>query len=523
MKKILTPLLVSLLLTLCLPVDVPAADGTPLWTNIFNGVANGADETRSLAVDGSGNVYVAGYSQGSGSGYDFATLKYSSAGVPLWTNLFNGAANGTDKAYTLAVDGSGNVYVTGGTYHGGGYSDYATIKYSSAGTAVWTNLFDGGGNSDDWAEALAVDGDGNVYVTGGSNRGVSYSDYVTIKYSSAGVPLWTNRFNGAGNGDDKAYALALDTSGNLYVTGYSTGSGSSEDYATIKYSSAGAPVWTNRYNGAGNSTDEAYALAVDGSGNVYVTGYTLNSGSFYDYATIKYSSGGVPMWTNLFNGAANGRDLARALAVDGSGNVYVTGYSDGIGSSEDYATIKYSNAGVPVWTNRYNGAGNSTDEAYALAVDGSGNVYVTGQSQGSGYDYATIKYSSAGVPLWTNRFNGAGNSYDGAFALAVDGNGNVYVTGCSQGSGSGFDCATIKYSGPPPFRFVTTGDRFGFTNQQFRLTLTGPAGSNAVISASTNLQSWTPLATNPLMGDSLNFTDTLATNFIQRFYRAHLQ
>ena len=97
-----------------------------------------------------------------------------------------------------------------------------------------------------------------------------------------------------------------------------------------------------------------------------------------------------------------------AVAVDGNGNVIVTGYSTGIGSDFDYATIKYSSAGVPLWTNRYNGPGNGDDYAFAVAVDGSDNVYVTGNStgSGSGCDYATIKYSSAGVPLWTNRYNG---------------------------------------------------------------------------------------------------------------------
>ena len=104
------------------------------------------------------------------------------------------------------------------------------------------------------------------------------------------------------------------------------------------------------------------------------------------------------------------------MAVDGSNNVIVTGYSDvnGYGTNFDYATIKYSSDGVPLWTNRYNGPGNDWDEARAVAVDGSNNVIVTGGATDSGgcLDYATIKYSSAGVPLWTNRYNGPGDSYN---------------------------------------------------------------------------------------------------------------
>ncbi len=143
------------------------------------------------------------------------------------------------------------------------------------------------------------------------------------------------------------------------------------------------------------------------------------------------------------------------MAVDGSGNVFVTGYSYDVGGDYDYATIKYSGAGVPLWTNRYNGTGNRGDGATALAVDTSGNVFVTGNSPGAiSSDYATIAYSSAGVALWTNRYNGTGNRGDGATALAVDTSGNVFVTGYSTGSGSVYDYATIKYSAILPLLTV---------------------------------------------------------------------
>ncbi len=240
-------------------------------------------------------------------------------------------------------------------------------------------------------------------------------DYATIKYSSAGVPLWTNRYNGPANSSDVPYALAVDHSGNVVVTGYSITSGANQDYATIEYSSTGVLLWTNHYNGPGNSYDNAYAVAIGAEGNVYVTGRSFGSGSRSDYATLAYSPAGVPLWTNRYNGPGNYADEAQALAVDNSSNVIVTGTSDGgLGSYSDYATIKYSSDGVPLWTNRYNGPGNYTDQARAVAVDSSNNVIVTGVSDGgvSGADYATIKYSSEGVPLWTNRYNGPGNTND---------------------------------------------------------------------------------------------------------------
>jgi len=161
----------------------------------------------------------------------------------------------------------------------------------------------------------------------------------------------------------------------------------------------------------------------------------------------------VQAWVQRYSGPGNGDDHATALAVDGSNNVIVTGYSLGGGSYPypHYATIKYSSAGVPVWTNRYNGLPNYWDQASAVAVDSSNNVIVTGFSVASGtypfslnYDYATIKYSSAGAPLWTNFYNGSGRLPDYATAVAVDSSNNVIVTGYSAGSGSSYHYATLQ-------------------------------------------------------------------------------
>ena len=225
-----------------------------------------------------------------------------------------------------------------------------------------------------------------------------------LTHGETAVQAWVQRYNGPGNTNDYAFAVAVDGSNNVIVTGASTGIGSGYDYATIKYSTGGIPLWTNRYNGPGNDKDYAEALAVDANNDVIVTGYSVGSGSGLDYATIKYSSAGEPLWTNRYNGPGKGDDAAYAVAVDGSNNVIVTGYSAGSGSGYDYATIKYSSTGLPLWTNRCNGPGNTNDYAQAVAVDGSNDVIVTGYWTGSDgkYDYATIKYSSTGVPLWTN-------------------------------------------------------------------------------------------------------------------------
>ena len=104
----------------------------------------------------------------------------------------------------------------------------------------------------------------------------------------------------------------------------------------------------------------------------------------------------------------------------------------------------------------------------------------------------------------------------------MDVSGNVFMAGYSIGSSGNYEYATIKYSGPP-FGFTTTSGSLGFVNKQFQFALTGPAGSNVVISASTNLQTWVPVITNTLTGGALNYTDAVTTNFIKRYYRANLK
>jgi uncharacterized delta-60 repeat protein len=467
--------------------------GVPVWTNYGNAYA------RDMTVDSGGNVFVTGSSTDEwGSVADWVTTAYSGAGAPLWTNGYNGPdRTRLDHGTAVAVDSGGNVFVTGPSYEASGTSyDFATIKYSSAGVPLWINRYNGPGNYDDRATVLAVDSNGNVFVTGYSFQGSSSaSDFATIAYSGAGEALWTNRFGGTGNEADVPNAIAVDNSGNVFVTGSSAGSGTSYDFATIKYSGAGVPLWTNLYNGPNNGADGASAIAVDSSGNVFVTGGSIGADGFAHYATIAYSGAGAPLWTNRFHRPSSGDDAATVIAVDSSGNVLVTGYSYGDISAEDYATIKYSSAGVALWTNRYNGPANGSDFASAMAVDSSGNLIVTGRSYGgtnTSYDYATIKYSNAGVALWTNRYNGGANGIDFASAMAVDSSGNVIVTGRSYGgTNTDYDYATIKYSGAgvPLWTNRYDGPGHGTDQPQGKASLAiGPDGAVYVTGASDGVE-----------------------------------
>jgi uncharacterized delta-60 repeat protein len=264
----------------------------------------------------------------------------------------------------------------------------------------------------------------------------------SIAYSQVSLH-WAQRYNGPGNSNDVPASVVCDNSGNVYVTGESVGSGTGLDYATLMRNSNGDLVWAMRYNGTDNGNDVPLSMTMDGAGNVYVTGGAVETGTGIDIVTIKYSPTGQQLWAAKWNGAGNSDEVGTAVVVDASGNVYVTGSS---GPTTDIVTIKYNSAGQQQWAIIYNGSGNGNDYPVGILVDALGNVYVGGQAVGSGtgFDYVAIKYNSAGQQQWASTFNRSAGGNDAAGDIGIDAAGNVYITGTSIGNDS--DYVTVKYN-----------------------------------------------------------------------------
>ena len=419
----------------------PAGTVQQAWVARYNGPGNDFDGAVAIVLDSSGNVYVTGESVGAGTGADYVTIKYNTSGQEEWVARYDGGLG--DAATAMAIDSPGNVYVTGQSWSAKTSNyDYATVKYNADGQEQWVARYDGPANDYDYPTKIAVDSSGNVYVTGESTGLAGDWDCTTIKYDSGGQQEWVVRYNGPANDNDWGTGIAVDKSDNVYVTGGSVVAGIFSEYITIKYNFAGQQQWVAHYHGTGNGNDTATALAIDSSGNIYVTGSSFNSNNNFDCVTIKYDPAGQETWAARYDGPIHLDDLGYAIAIDNSDNVSVTGAGAVSFNEFNYLTIRYNSAGQEQWVAQSDAGG----YAVAVATDSSGNTYITGTGGITNADYATVKYDAFGQEQWVAQYNGPGNGPDYANAIAVDGSGNVYVTGTSLTSEPfDSDCATIKY------------------------------------------------------------------------------
>ena len=334
-----------------------------------------------------------------------------------------------------------------------------------------------GGNGYDEAKAIAVDPQGNVYITGTignvpSGPTCCNGDLIVVKYDKNGVQQWGMGYDGAGHGNDIGNSIALDHAGNVYVAGAATGAGSGLDIVVAKFDPAGNNKWLQVYNGPGNGDDylDTHSLVVDRFGHVTVAGLSAGTGTGFDFVTIQYDADtGVRNWVARYNGPGGTNDKGRAIAEDVFGNVYVTGYSNSGGDyTARFATVKYDPKGQPQWVARTPATGSGLDYPYEVALDRAGNVFVTGITYTGatlgqpppalcGTDLLTVKYSPSGQTLWSKTYDGPGHCDDLLPSIAVDASGNAYVAASSDGSGptpgsnppinTGQDFVTLKYDG----------------------------------------------------------------------------
>jgi uncharacterized protein (TIGR03437 family) len=461
-----------------------------------------------IAVDSYGNAYVTGQTTAtdlatvsplqphSGGGWDSFVAKLNASGSALVYSTYLGG-NGDDRASGIAVDSSGNAYVTGYTEstnfptasplqatYGGGH-DVFVAKLNPAGSALVYSTYLGG-YSTDWGYGIAVDSSGNAYVTGytestnfptasplQASHGGGGPDAFVAKLNAAGSALVYSTYLG-GSGDDRGVGIAVDSSGNAHVTGsttstnFPTASPLQATYAggdcsgrpcpdafVAKLNPAGSALVYSTYLG-GSGRDEPAGIAVDASGSAYVTGWTqstnfptasplqpANGGGWSDAFVAKLNAAGSALVYSTYLGGGV-QDNGFGIAVDSSGNAYVTGYTN----SPDFpkASSLVPSGGSGAFITKLNATGaalvysnilGSSAQGNGIAVDSSANAYVTGDAQYSGFVAAIAKISggcSYTIAPASRSFTATAAT--GSVAVTAD-------TGCTWTAGSSASWITI--------------------------------------------------------------------------------
>ena len=356
----------------------------------------------------------------------------------------------------------------GGTQPSGGGGSSAPereakTEMSEPGTegSLWTRQF--GTRHDEDAAGLAVDASGNVFVTGSTSGALpgqtsfGFSDAWARKYDDSGNEVWTRQFGASEEGADSGEGAAVDSQGSLLLVGRTAkdlggASAGSFDAYLRKYSTDGNELFTAQFGTSGR--DQALRVAVDEEDNAYVLGETRGefeghtSAGKEDVFLAKFDSSGEQVWLKQFG--TEDTDTAEDIFVAG-GNIYVAGSTLGeidpavtkTARDNDAYVMKIDSSGEQVWVRQFGGGEAQSDAAFAVAVDGDGNVFVAGRTSGElpdkstwgGFDAFLRKYDAQGTEVWTKQFGSDQGLLDSdtAFGVAVDPDGNAYVTGTTEG------------------------------------------------------------------------------------------
>jgi uncharacterized delta-60 repeat protein len=374
--------------------------GSLLWTQSYGSPLNSEDRIWAACLDAQDNIYVTGGSIADyAHNWDYLTIKYYPSGETAWMRRYDSPFHNEDKPHAIAVDDSGNVWVAGGSRNRDQFWDYLVVKYRPGGDTVWTRRFDGLAHSADEALAVAVDRQGNVAVTGKSSNEYRVPEIVTVKLDPAGRQLWAASLHGTGNGPSSPCGVACDAGGNVIVAGSVSDAATGNDYAQAKYTADGRQVWFRTYDGPWHRSDMAFALLLDSDGSTLVTGQSMGVQTSYDYATVKYDSAGETLWVRRVNGPVSAEDRAQAIAEDEGDRIYVTGGSVQVRPYEDYLTVAYDSDGDSLWSRSYRGEGSElahmgASQAIGITARTPGRVVVTGYSynKNGNSDVVTITY-----------------------------------------------------------------------------------------------------------------------------------
>jgi uncharacterized delta-60 repeat protein len=509
------------------------AAGNTLWNTAFAG------EVARIALDSSGNVYVTGFKT-EDPNFDWLTAKYSPTGTLLWSRYYNGPANDDDRATGLAIDSADNVIVTGsasgssrdGTV--GVQQDYVTIKYSPNGDQLWLAVYDSPEHRQDFPYTVALDSADNIYVTGESpSLGNPSRDITTLKYNPSGTQVWVAQYRGGGRSIGRD--MVVDPGGNVYVVGHTRDTELRSVAIALKYDSDGHQLWANTYSGLTHWSDRFLRAALDGSGNLIAAGGSSRGTTYYDDALLmKYDAAGNLLWRAQYK--RGWYSPITALAVDSGGNSYALSWSQ-VHTRHTFSTLKFDANGNRLWEAQF------LDELDAfpggIALDASQNVCVVG-----GYGHLiTLKYCQNRVPgspaiIEPPHDQTVVAGSEAALSVTATGNdplaylwnigttgATLVITNAQQTTDYSVQvCNDLGCIVSPMGRLTVLPQLHSLSHSpsSFGFMLDGGNGMTCVVETSTDLQHWTPVATNVSTYSVSPFNWNCSPGETSRFFRARV-
>jgi uncharacterized delta-60 repeat protein len=429
--------------------------GEQQWNATWGGVDY--DYGHDVAVDSANNIFLAGYTSSFGVGSsDGILVQYNGLGQQQWNTTWGGS--GDETGYDIVVDSSDNVFLAGSiTSFGAGGEDILLIKYvessddngagpipsSNPPEQQWNTTW--GRVGDDWGRNIAVDSSNNIYITGRTNSfGAGGDDIVLVKYDNLGQQQWNTTWGTSVS--ESGYAIALDSSGNIFITGsISTGNPPPDtvNMILVKFNSLGEYQWNKTWGGG--HIEWGWEIILDSSDNILITGFTFSYGEGSgDLFLVKYGSQGTLQWDATWGGSEF--EIGFEIALDSSDNIFITGVTNSYGAgSGDLLLVKYNSQGMLQWNTTWG----VTDSEYgeAIVLDSSGNIFLAGGStkfDAGGRDMVLVKFNSLGQQQWNTTWGGSDDEY--GRDISVDSSNNLYIVGITSSFGAGGDdIVLVKY------------------------------------------------------------------------------
>ncbi|CAF3811506.1 unnamed protein product, partial [Rotaria sp. Silwood1] len=452
--------------------------GTQQWVVTYGGAVSTQDSVVKAVMDANGNIYITGCTTiNNTDSTEILTMMVSTAGIIVWTKTYHIASGsyqdiGNDVFVDAGVDNGFNVFVTG--FYG---TKTLTAKYNSSGVKQWgVSYVSSVGNA--VAKSIVIDNAGNPIIAGSNDNGGTGKDFLIVKLTSYiylstnddGVPIGygiIEKINSSGtvvwSYIDTSYSnvryndLDFDVSGNIYITGTANA-----NCITMKFSSAGAIVWSRSFNGSGSGYDGGISIALDAGGNIYLCGNSFkNATNYIDMIALKYNSAGTFQWSQYLPATSSQYyDRAVKIKIDAANNIIVGGNLN-IGILQDVQIVIYNPAGTLQTSYVIGGTAGDDDLLTDMILDASGNIYVTGslRQNGTGNDLFVEKISSggaAGSAQWISTYNAGGASTERGLSLTTDKNGNVFVGGYVIANSVYEDILTVKFNSNGLFQWAKT-------------------------------------------------------------------